>query len=419
MRVPQFFVGFGPTVFSRRRGETEYGIKAVPLGGYIRIVGMIPPAEEGEGKRATRMRSFIAEVRGAALNDVLPTDGDRVFYKKPWWQRVIVMFAGPFHNLVLAVVFFTVVLVGFGIPESTTTIASVPACVLPAGAASATAEDPCSVPITSSGALCEAGADGCALPAESPASKAGLAAGDTILAIDGTRVSQETDVGWAQVQQAVRGSIDSDVVLTVERDGERRQLTVTPIENRVYADATGEQTMRVGYVGVSPAQTYVRQSVTAVPGFLGDTIGRSVDKLVEMPQRVPALFGAVFLGNERDPNGPIGVVGVSRISGEVFAFDAFTVTEKISYFFQLLAGVNLVLFLFNLLPIYPLDGGHVAGALYEKARSTVARLRGRPDPGPFDIARLMPVAYVVAGLFLALSGLLFLADIVDPITLSQ
>ena len=75
MRVPQFMVGFGPTVFSRRRGETEYGIKAIPLGGYIRIVGMIPPAEEGESKRATRMRSFIAEVRGQALNDVLPTDG--------------------------------------------------------------------------------------------------------------------------------------------------------------------------------------------------------------------------------------------------------------------------------------------------------------------------------------------------------
>ena len=138
-----------------------------------------------------------------------------------------------------------------------------------------------------------------------------------------------------------------------------------------------------------------------------------------MPARVPQLFGAAFLGpQQRDQNGPIGVVGVSRISGEVFAFDKFTTTEKVSYFFQLLAGVNLVLFLFNLLPIYPLDGGHVAGALYEKARSTVARLRGRPDPGPFDIARLMPVAYAVAGLFLALSALLFVADIVNPITLA-
>ena len=427
MRVPQFFVGFGPTVFSRRFGETEFGIKGVPLGGYIRIVGMIPPAEEGESTRATRMRSFIAEVRGQALNDVLPTDGDRVFYKKPWWQRVIVMFAGPFHNLILAVVFFTVVLVGFGIPAATTTIASVPACVLPAGAETAADAKPCSTPIDADGHRCVQGTAGCAEPAESPASKAGLRAGDTIVAVDGNPVPRGTKEGWKAVQDAVRASIVFFVVLSVERDTDgvstRMDLTITPIPNTVYVDedeagqADGTQT--VGSVGVSAAQAYVQQPVTAVPAFLGDRLAQSVDKLVEMPQRVPALFRAAFLGEDRDPNGPIGVVGVGRISGEVFAFEQITVTEKISFFFQLLAGVNMVLFLFNLVPIYPLDGGHVAGALYEKARSTVARLRGRPDPGPFDIARLMPVAYVVAGLFLALSGLLLIADIVNPITLTQ
>jgi membrane-associated protease RseP (regulator of RpoE activity) len=363
------------------------------------------------------MRSFIAEVRGQALNDVLPSDAGRVFYAKPWWQRVIVMFAGPFHNLVLAVLFFTIVLVGFGRPETTTTIAAVPGCVIPAGAESATAENPCSVPITADGKLCDAGSAGCAEPQRSPAEEAGLRAGDTIVAIDGEPVTRETDVGWEQVQAAIRASADTPVVLTVERDGDRRDLTVTPIENTVYAEAESDATISVGYVGVSPAQAYVRQSVTEVPAFLGDMIVRSVDRLVEIPQKIPALAGAAFLGEERDPQGPIGVVGVSRISGEVFAFEDFTTTEKISYFFQLLAGVNLVLFLFNLLPIYPLDGGHIAGALYEKARATVARVRGRPDPGPFDIARLMPVAYVVAGLFLALSALLFVADIVNPITL--
>ena len=413
MRVPQFFVGFGPTVFSRRRGETEFGVKAVPLGGFIRIVGMIPPAEENESKRATRMRSFIAEVRGQALDDVLPTDGDRVFYKKPWWQRVIVMFAGPFHNLVLAVVFFTVVLVGFGIPGTTATIASIPECVLPATSTAATCPDD-------------------APP--SPAAAAGLQAGDTIVAIDGEAVSQVADTGqddevtgWQQVQGAIRANTGSPVALTVERDvdGEtqRLDLTVTPIANTVRVDSDGDGeadgTETVGFIGVSAAQTYVRQPVTAVPGFLGDTLVRSVDRLVEIPERVPQLFRAAFLGEERDPQGPIGVVGVSRISGEVFALADFTTTEKISTFFSLLAGMNLVLFLFNLLPVYPLDGGHVAGALYEKARATVARLRGRPDPGPFDIARLMPVAYVVAGLFLVLSGLLFIADIVNPITLTQ
>ncbi|MGY1642369.1 M50 family metallopeptidase [Geodermatophilus sp. SYSU D00703] len=417
MRVPQFMVGFGPTVFSRRRGETEYGIKAVPLGGYIRIVGMIPPAEEGESKRATRMRSFIAEVRGQALNDVRPSDAGRVFYAKPWWQRVIVMFAGPFHNLVLAVVFFTVTLTAVGTSVLTTTVRDVPACVLPAGAASATAEDPCSVPITADGQLCEAGASGCAEPQQSPAAAAGLRPGDTIVAIGGQQLDRTAYDSWTAVQEAIRSHPGQELALTIERDGERRDLTVTPIANTVYVEAGSEETTTAGYLGVSPTVELARQSWSAVPGYFGQIVVNSVERLVEIPERVPQLFRAAFLGEERDENGPIGVVGVGRISGEVFAIQEFSGAEKVSFFLSLLASVNLVLFLFNLLPIYPLDGGHIAGALYEKARATVARLRGRPDPGPFDIARLMPVAYVVAGLFIVLSGLLLVADIVNPITL--
>jgi membrane-associated protease RseP (regulator of RpoE activity) len=399
MRVPQFFVGFGPTVFSRRFGETEFGIKGVPLGGYIRIVGMIPPAEEGESKRATRMRSFIAEVRGQALNDVLPSDGDRVFYKKPWWQRVIVMSAGPLHNLVLAVVFFSVVLVGLGTSVITTQIDSVPACVLPAGTVDAGDEDAC---------------DGAP---ESPAAAAGLQAGDTIVAIEGRQLDPTAYDSWSVVQDEIRSHPGQPVALTVERDGDRRDLTVTPIANTVYTDATAEDTMTAGYVGIAPAGGFARQSVSAVPGYFGMVVSQSVQKLLQIPERVPQLFRAAFLGEDRDPNGPIGVVGVGRLSGEYFALTQVSALQKLSIFLSLLASVNMVLFLFNLVPIYPLDGGHVAGALYEKARSTVARWRGRPDPGPFDIARLMPVAYVVAGLFLVLSGMLFVADIVNPITL--
>jgi membrane-associated protease RseP (regulator of RpoE activity) len=423
MRVPQFFVGFGPTVFSRRRGETEFGIKAVPLGGYIRIVGMIPPAEEGESKRATRMRSFIAEVRGAALNDVLPSDGDRVFYKKPWWQRVIVMFAGPFHNLVLAVVFFTLVLTVLGTGVITTQVRSVPACVLPAGAATAADANACSEPIGTAGAdagqKCTLGTANCALPEQSPAARAGLQPGDTIVAVDGHQVDPTAFDSWTTVQNAIRSSPGKPVALTIERDGARRDLTVTPIENTVYTDATGAKTTTAGYVGVAPVNGFARQSLSSVPAYFGMVVSQSVQKLVQIPQRVPQLFRAAFLGEHRDPNGPIGVVGVGRLSGEYFALSQISVLEKLSIFLSLLASVNMVLFLFNLVPIYPLDGGHVAGALYEKARATVARWRGRPDPGPFDIARLMPVAYVVAGFFLLLSGMLFIADIVNPITLPQ
>ncbi|MCZ2850712.1 M50 family metallopeptidase [Modestobacter sp. VKM Ac-2978] len=426
MRVPQFFVGFGTTVWSFRRGETEFGIKAIPLGGYIRIVGMIPPAEEGESKRATRMRSFIAEVRGAALNDVLPTDRGRVFYAKPWWQRVIVMFAGPFHNLVLAVLLFLVLLVGIGLPTTTTTIAAVPDCVLPAGAASAAAADPCTVPITPEGQVCEAGAADCALPPAGPAAQAGLQAGDTILAIDGEPVTQEPGDGWEALVETVQASASTPLTLTVAREDaqgvpEQLDLTVTPIENTVYTDpdSDGEPdgTEEVGYLGVQSATEYVGQPLSSLPGYFGTVVVESVQRLVQIPERIPQLFRATFMGEERDREGPIGLVGVSRLSGEAFALEQFSNVDKLSFFVSLLASVNLVLFLFNLVPLYPLDGGHVAGALYEKARSTVARLRGRPDPGPFDIARLMPVAYAVAGLFILLSGLLVIADVVNPITL--
>ena len=419
MRVPQFMVGFGPTIFSRTRGETEYGVKAIPLGGYIRIIGMIPPAEENESKRATRMRSFIAEVRGAALNDVRPGDEGRVFWAKPWWQRVIVMFAGPFHNLVLAVLLFTVLLTVVGTSVLTTTVGTVPACVLPANAATQAETDPCAVPIDPQGQTCEAGTPGCALPQQSPAAAAGLRPGDTIVAIGGRPLEPTGYDSWTTVQEAIRTSPGQPLDLTIERDGARQQVTVTPIPNTVYADPTDptEGTTTAGYLGVSPSGQLARQDVSDVPAYFGMIVTNAVERLVEIPERIPQLFRAAFLGEERDPNGPIGVVGVGRISGEVFSIPELTTLEKVSTFLQLLASINLVLFLFNLLPIYPLDGGHVAGALYEKARSVVARLRGRPDPGPFDIARLMPVAYVVAGLFVVLSGLLLIADIVNPITL--
>jgi membrane-associated protease RseP (regulator of RpoE activity) len=414
MRVPQFMVGFGPTVWSRRRGETEYGIKAIPLGGYIRIVGMIPPAEEGESKRATRMRSFIAEVRGAALNDVRPTDGNRVFYAKPWWQRVIVMFAGPFHNLVLAVVFFALTFSVIGTSVYTTQVDSVPACVLPATASSSAT---CTTPVDAKGQVCTAGSPGCSLPAESPAAKAGLRPGDTILAIGGEPLDPTGWQSWTALSEAIRSHPGKSLQLTVERNGQRRQVTVTPIRNTVYAEPGSDRTTTAGYLGVSPAPGFARQSIGELPAYFGSVISQSVAKLGQIPQRIPQLFSAAFLGAHRDPNGPIGVVGVGRLSGEYFALTQVTGLEKVSFFLSLLASVNLVLFLFNLLPIYPLDGGHIAGALYERVRAAVARWRGRPDPGPFDIARLMPVAYVVAGVFLVMSGLLVVADIVNPIKL--
>ncbi len=415
MRVTQFMVGFGPTVWSRRIGETEHGVKAIPLGGYIRIVGMMPPgAEDLPGRKIGRLRKLVEEVRGASLLDIRPDDGDRVFYRKPWWQRVIVMSAGPAHNLVVAFVLFAVILVGFGIATPTRTVEAVSTCVLPATASPAAT---CSTTVNPTGALCETGPY-CALPVQAPARKAGFRPGDTIVAVDGKPLTD-----WSAVQEVIRENDNVQLSVTVRRDGADTTLTVTPLQNRVYASADpgNQEILTVGFLGLTPTSVYVPQSITTVPGQVGSFIVLAADRLIGIPERVPQLFRAAFLGEKRDVNGPIGIVGVGRISGETFGLPASQapLQEKIIFFLGLLASLNMVLFLFNLVPLYPLDGGHVAGALWEKGRAVVARVRRRPDPGPFDTARLMPVAYVVASVFIVLSGLLLVADVVNPITLDQ
>ncbi|CAN5140748.1 site-2 protease family protein [soil metagenome] len=411
MRVTQFMVGFGPTLWAKQSGETEHGVKAIPLGGYIRIVGMIPPGPDGEPSRKYgRMRRLIEEVRGAALQDVKPSDGDRVFYRKPWWQRVIVMSAGPLHNLALAFIFFAIILSGIGIQVPTRTVAQVNDCVLPA---TASVDADCTTPVDAQGQLCEAGLD-CALPVASPAREAGFRAGDTILAVDGDPADD-----WAAVRARIQDSPEQPLSVTVDRGGTQRSITVIPMRNQVY-DADGE-VVTVGFLGLAPDTVYEQQALGSVPGQVGSFVVLAAQRLIEIPERIPQLFRAAFLGEVRDVEGPVGVVGVSRISGETFALPSSEtpLLAKITFFLTLLAGMNMVLFLFNLVPIYPLDGGHVAGALWEKARSVVARVRHKPDPGPFDTARLMPVAYVVACLFIVLSGLLLVADIVNPLTLED
>ncbi|GAA4998797.1 hypothetical protein GCM10025734_32840 [Kitasatospora paranensis] len=135
IRVPQYMVGFGPTVWSRRKGETEYGFKAVPLGGYIRMIGMFPPGEDGRiAKRSSSpWRSMIEDAREASYEELQPGDEHRLFYTRKPWQRVIVMFAGPFMNLILSVVLFLALFMGMGIQRSVPVVSTVSQCVVQAG----------------------------------------------------------------------------------------------------------------------------------------------------------------------------------------------------------------------------------------------------------------------------------------------
>jgi membrane-associated protease RseP (regulator of RpoE activity) len=398
IKVPEFFVGFGKTVFSVKRGETEYGLKAVPLGGYVRMIGMIPPAKGellGSSRRTGPFQGLIDDVRAQSQKDVRPEDADRQFYLRAPWKRIIVMAAGPVMNLILAVVLFAVLLMGIGELGTTTTVSSVSACVISAEEA-------------------ERGVTDCPPDAPpSPAAAAGFQPGDVIVAVGDRPVAAQE---WQVVQEAIRASAGSPVAVAVDRGGQRLELTPTPIVNDVRSFEDPSVIVQAGFLGLSPVSDYQQQTLGAVFVRIGDVIGRTGEAIAELPSRVPALFGAAFLGEERDPEGPIGVVGVSRIGGEILAQDIPFAAEA-SLLLSLLAAVNVSLFLFNLLPIPPLDGGQIFPAIWESVRRRIARLRGRPDPGPVDVAKLMPVAYVVALVFIAWSGLLLIADVINPVEL--
>ena len=339
-----------------------------------------------------------------------PGDEDRVFYKLSAPKKVVVMMGGPVMNLVLAVLFFTVLLVGIGIPTTTTTVARVGQCVpsymASPEAAAAVVADPASL----SDDL-ECAAD----DPVSPAVTAGIVAGDRITSINGQPVEE-----WTQLTEITRTSPGQTVVLGLDTATGQREVEVpmaTAYRPVLEEDGTlGTEIVATGYVGVTPQTQYVAQPVSAVPTVMGDVTARSVQALVSLPVRVYELAQDMVVGNDRDPNGPISVVGVGRISGEVVAAEE-PVKAKLAILVSLIASLNLFLFLFNLLPVLPLDGGHVVGAIYEGARRTLARMRGRADPGPVDVSRLLPLSYGVGIALVAVASVVILADLINPISL--
>jgi len=249
-----------------------------------------------------------------------------------------------------------------------------------------------------------------------PASLAGLQPQDTVLAIDGRQVQ-----AWNQITDLVTGRSGETITVTIDRAGVQQEIPVTVAQiERPVVDEAGQPTGEVvpsGFLGVRPAFEYVPQPWSSVPETMWDLTVASVVALISLPVRLYELVVDTLIGGgERAVDGPVSVVGVSRLGGEIAAMDE-PVNAKIATFLSLAASLNLFLFLFNLLPVLPLDGGHIAGALVEGARRQLARLRGRPDPGPVDVARLLPVAYVVASVLIAMGVIVIWADIVKPISL--
>ena len=407
VKVGQYMIGFGKTLWSRKIGETEYGIKPIPMGGYISMAGMYPPEKEGGSARASStgfFQTLVQDARTASADGVIVGEEERVFYKLPVWKRIVIMLGGPTMNLLIGIVLYAILLMGFGAAQVSTTVGSVSECVVSQSSTS------------DADAECSPG------DATAPGAAAGLKPGDRLVSLGGTTITT-----WDQATAIIRDSAGDDLTVVVERDGENVTLTAVPLlteryvydeNDEVLTDASGQSvTEEVGFLGIGPALETVQQPVTAVLPAVGDNIARVGHMILNLPERLVDVVNAAFGTEERDPNGPISVVGVGRLAGEISSLDTIPVADKAASLIGLLASLNIALFVFNLVPLMPLDGGHVAGALWEGIRRFLAKLFGRKDPGPVDIAKLVPLTLVVVVLLGSMSALLIYADLVKPISI--
>jgi membrane-associated protease RseP (regulator of RpoE activity) len=392
VKVSEYFVGFGSTLWSTKRGETTYGIKAFPLGGYVRLVGMVPPGDVVKPVTVRGWRRDLIDDARAASELEIGADRDRAFYRLAWWKKAVVMFGGPFVNLVLAALLFTAVFSGIGSHESTLTVRDTVACVPAVGTVDCAPGDPVS-----------------------PAVAAGIQPGDTFVSVDGVAANS-----WADVAEYVSQRPGEALDMTVMRDGALVSLTLTPAaRERAGTDGSGSDDT-VGYMGVFSQTERARQPLTAGLEVTGEYIAQTAIIITQLPQQLWHVSRAALGLEERSQESVMGLVGVGRVAGDVGANDNpnVSVLDKIAQMLLLLGGLNLALFVFNMIPLVPLDGGHIASAFWQAIKNRWAKARHLAHPAPVDVARMMPLAYSVFGVLILMSLVLVVADIVAPVRLT-
>ena len=413
-KVTQYFIGFGPTVWSKRIGETEYGLKAIPLGGFVKIVGMLPPGADQLGERtddgALKIRKsntgmftqLISDARSAEWELIRPEDEPRLFYKMSWWKKVIVMAGGPTVNIAIAFFVFWGVFGIYGVQEK----------VVDKGHPVVSSLQECLLSWEDQGRECRAS------DRPTPAADAGLKPGDELISFNGTELTS-----WSVAQELIRANMDRDATIVIQRKGEQMTLhTKTVVQERVkdLNDTSADpETAKVGFFGMSPESHVVTTKEGPVYALkeMGAMAENAVHSLLRLPVKVWHVALAIVGVEERSADSPVSIVGGGRIAGEIAAHDDLDVGEKVASFAFLVGGFNLFIGIFNFVPLLPLDGGHIATALWEGVRRAFAKVFRRPDPGHADPAKLLPVAYVVASALLVMGVVLIVADLVVPLHL--
>jgi membrane-associated protease RseP (regulator of RpoE activity) len=365
MKATKYFVGFGQTLWSRQRGETEYGIKVLPLGGFVKIIGM------------------------TSLEEVDPADEARSFRRQPAWQRAIVLGAGSFMHFALAFVLLFIVSVGIGVPKVTNSavVGTVSKCLgrtikqLDAG-------------------LCGNSAQA------SPAARAGLRPGDKILSVGGHPVGSFVQLGDVLRKEPA----GQPVALVVARGGQRLNLSVTP---------GAVKGGKGSYIGINRQIIFQRSGPVAGVAYAGNTFGQIITESGQAAAKLPAALPDLFKADRSKTAGAnvSSIVGAADDAGQVVQAGGgwqFIVSDLL----LIVISLNIFVGAFNLLPLLPLDGGHLAIVFYERIRAWLARLRGRPDPGLVDLQKLIPVSVGVFAVIVGLGLVLILADIVNPVHLA-
>ena len=381
VKVTKYMVGFGPTLFSRKRGDTEYGIKAIPLGGYIQMIGMVPPTQPATAKK-NWWQKLTAGAQPTEQIEIAPEDQGKTFYELAPWKKLIIMFGGPFANLLIALVLALVLFSGFGTYERTSTVRDVVSCV----------------PSDTNLECLDA-------TPQSPASKSGLRAGDKIVSFDGKPVQR-----WAEVEIALAQAVGRSVDMVVERSGAQTTLTIEPV--LMTLDGSSRP-----YLGVYLETQRFQQSPVVAINQLGSMMSQTASMIVQLPMQAGQALSELAPGSPRSQEGAISIVGLGQYSGQIASNAEISFEDKMLSQLALLMSLNVALFVFNMVPLVPLDGGHIAGALYESVKRGVWRLRGKKLDRPVDTGQMMPIAYFVAILLIVFTIVLVLRDILNPISI--